>query len=249
MDIRKIEWKLVEAYKYKKLPDNLSDIYRKYFRDNIPRWLCESGEDVALYTLEGSTICDSYDRIVIGDYGAFIEFSKPHDCSQFIVAPGEEYRVNNEKYSKNVKYILLTINDRSLIKIYYQKKSVAYADYLPGKYYVSIHDVKSDKSLQCIDDDKQCIDDIGCKYCKPIIECMPGLTEEVPMVKNSYYQKLYLFCSNSISGKNVCVITENKLDGKSMRSMRFPIEYCPMCGLKIGDKQEKFIPAFEYTWD
>jgi len=35
----------------------------------------------------------------------------------------------------------LTINDDSDIKIYHQMRTVAYADYLPDKYYVSVHEV------------------------------------------------------------------------------------------------------------
>ena len=40
-----------------------------------------------------------------------------------------------------VKYLWLTIKDNSCIKIYYQKKSVDYADYKPGMLYVSVHEV------------------------------------------------------------------------------------------------------------
>lgn len=92
-------------------------------------------------TSMGSLICGSYRRIVIGDYGAFIEFDSPYYDSSFVIAPGQEYRVSDERYSKNVKYIWLTINDGSRIKIYYQKKGVTYADYIPGMYYVSVHEV------------------------------------------------------------------------------------------------------------
>lgn len=135
-----IEAKLAEKYKYKKLPDDLSEKYRQYFKENIPNGLFLDGGG-ALQTSRGSVICNSYRRIVIGDYGAFIEFEPPYDDSSFVIAPGQEYRVNDERYSKNVKYIWLTINDGSKVKIYYQKRGVTYADYLPGMYYVSVHEV------------------------------------------------------------------------------------------------------------
>ena len=86
-------------------------------------------------------ICNGYDRIVIGDYGAFIEFSEEHIASDFTIKAGQEYRVNDEKYKKNIKYIWLTIGDGSNIKIYLQKRKVSYADYKPKKYYVSVHEV------------------------------------------------------------------------------------------------------------
>ena len=140
MNTLMVEAKLAEKYKYKKLPDDLSENYRQYFRENVPHGLFLNGGG-ALRTLMGSVICSRYRRIVVGDYGAFIEFDSPYNESSFVIAPGQEYRVNDERYSRNVKYIWLTINDGSRVKIYYQKRSVTYADYLPGMYYVSVHEV------------------------------------------------------------------------------------------------------------
>lgn len=142
MNTLKIEALLAKKYKYKPLSKELSEKYRSYFRDNIPEWLNETGQNKPLYTSRGSIITNSYNRIVVGDYGAFIEFSDNNALlNSFIIAPGQEYRVYDERYSKNVKYIWLTINDGSNIKIYHQKKGVSYADYKPEKYYVSVHEV------------------------------------------------------------------------------------------------------------
>ena len=139
MNTLKIEYLLAKKYKYKPLSKELSEKYRSYFRDNIPEWLSETGQSRLLYTRCGSPITDGYNRIVIGDYGAFVEFESP--ASEFVIAPGQEYRVDDERYSKNVKYIWLTVNDGSGIKIYLQRKGVSYADYRSGKYYVSVHEV------------------------------------------------------------------------------------------------------------
>ena len=81
---------------------------------------------------------------MVGDYGAFIEFSEDDITEEFIIQPGQEYRVNDEKYKNKVKYIWLTINDGSNIKIYKQKRKVTYADYKSKKYYVSVHEVLKD---------------------------------------------------------------------------------------------------------
>ena len=137
----KIEAALAEKYKYKPLSKELSEKFRNLFNENIPSFLNVSGSITPLYTLNGTQICKGYDRIVIGDYGAFIEVSQEHIASNFIIKKGQEYRVNDEKYKNNVKYIWLTINDKSDIKIYFQKKKVSYADYKPKKYYVSVHEV------------------------------------------------------------------------------------------------------------
>jgi len=139
MNTLKIEAKLAEKYKYKNLPGDLSEKYRQYFTENIPDGIELNGGG-RLLTANGSEICRKYERIVVGDYGAFVEFNK-ENAGEFIIAPGQEYRVNDERYSKNVKYIWLTVDDGSNVKIYLQKKGVTYADYKPGMYYVSVHEV------------------------------------------------------------------------------------------------------------
>lgn len=251
MKIYEVQQKLIEKYKYQKLPDNLSSIYREYFKNNIPSSLCINGGNDVLYTYSGTAICSNYDRIVIGDYGAFVEFSEPYKGTKFVVESGQEYRVNNEKYSKNVKYICLTIDDGSGIRIFYQKKPVLYADYLPCKYYVDVSSLGvGNKQSYLVNNERAQEDNVGCKYCKPIIECMQGLEETVPISFDSYSRGIYLHCEYRGSKKYVSVIFNSKLE-KDILSTGFPIEYCPMCGLKIGCKEalEKFVPAFEYEWD
>lgn len=138
MNTLKIEARLAEKYKYKPLTGDLSEKYRDYFTANVPSFLRLDGGG-PLYTRNGSLICNVYQRIVVGDYGAFVEFDVP--AAEFVIAPGQEYRVYDERYSKNVKYVWLTIDDGSEIKIYHQRKGVTYADYKPGRYYASVHEV------------------------------------------------------------------------------------------------------------
>lgn len=139
MNTLKIEALLAKKYGYKPLSSELSTKYRQFYLENIPKELNVNGGVETLYTTKGNPICDGYDRIVIGDYGAFIEFStSPYT---FIIKPGQEYRMNDKQYSRSVKYVWLTIDDESDIKIYYQKRTVLYADYLPRKFYVSVHEV------------------------------------------------------------------------------------------------------------
>ncbi|WP_295250372.1 hypothetical protein [Ruminococcus sp.] len=141
MNTLKIESLLAKKYGYKPLASDLSMKYRQYFKDNIPEWLNIDGGSETIYTKNNSPICDGYDRIVIGDYGAFIEFSGSPYSNSFIIKQGQEYRVFDKQYSNGVKYIWLTIDDKSNIKIYFQKKKVLYADYIPRKFYVSVHEV------------------------------------------------------------------------------------------------------------
>lgn len=137
MNTLRLESELAKKYKYKKLPKEESVKYREIYKQNIPSFLSISGGG-KLFTMNGTLLCNNYDRIVIGDYGAFIEFSKP--ANKLVIEKGQEYRLT-EQY-KNVKYNWVTINDGSHIKIYHQRKTVIYADYLVGKFYVSVHEVK-----------------------------------------------------------------------------------------------------------
>lgn len=138
MDTRNIEKVLADKHGYKPLEKKLSERYRQFYEDNIPRFLNLDGGG-ALKTRRGTLLCNSYDRIVIGDYGAFIEYSAP--ATDYICQPGQEYRMNDPQYMYRVKYDWLTVNDGSGIKIYKQKHTVTYADYKAGKYYVSVHEV------------------------------------------------------------------------------------------------------------
>lgn len=141
MNTLKIEAELAKKYGYKPLPADLSQKYREFFTKNIPSFLNMSGSQSGLITGYGTTICNWYDRIVVGDYGAFVEFSDEAVASDYIIQPGQEYRVTDDRYKNNVKYVWLTTRDISGVKIYHQKRRVKYADYKPDKYYVSVHEV------------------------------------------------------------------------------------------------------------
>lgn len=133
---------LITTYKYKSLPYDLSLKVRELYRRHIPSFLKEEGDDKKLYSLSNALIANGYERIVIGDYGAFIEFTEEQANKEtFIIAPKQGYRVTDHRYKDLVKFIWLTTEEQD-IKIYYQKKSVIYADYKVGYYYVSILELK-----------------------------------------------------------------------------------------------------------
>lgn len=140
MDTRNIEAELAGKYHYKKLSDALSSQYRNLYTENIPHFLLERKPPLA--TMRGTILCGTYARIVVGDYGAFIEIAEPHiNLKRLIIKPGQEYRIDDPQY-QNAKYEWYTIDDGSDIKIYKQRFRVTYADYVPGMYYVSVHEVK-----------------------------------------------------------------------------------------------------------
>ena len=135
---------LAKAYNYKPIQFNifLGDVREKY-RRALPSWCRLDGDTTcALYAEKETQIATGYNRIVIGDYGAYVEIS-PEQILQdkLMLAPGEEYRVYDERYSAHVKYHWYTTIVPQRIKMYFQQKTVAYADYIPGMWYVSVYEV------------------------------------------------------------------------------------------------------------
>lgn len=127
--------RLAERYKYKKLSTMLSPQVRdKYYKD-LPEVFNINGDpDFEIISKSGSLIAKGYEAIVIGDYGAYLEIKASQVISENIKCkPGEEYR----KKLPSVKYWWYTTKDDSDVKLYYQKRTVDYADYKVGYVYVS----------------------------------------------------------------------------------------------------------------
>lgn len=131
---------LVSRFKYRKLTPSMSAKSQDLYRETIPDHLNVEGSSTPLFSTGGTFLLSGYDRIVIGDYGAYVEFSEEHALPEFYhLEPGQEFRADFS--SLNVKYVWLTPADGHPCKIYKQLKKVDYADYLPGKYYVSVFEV------------------------------------------------------------------------------------------------------------
>lgn len=78
------------------------------------------------YTKSGVRLAAGYDRIVIGDRGPYVEFDLSHLIQDVLTETDDRHHYYVE---------LRTIPDR--VKVYVQLRGVDYADYVPGKCYVS----------------------------------------------------------------------------------------------------------------
>jgi hypothetical protein len=88
-------------------------------------------------TKSGLPICDGFTRLVIGSRGAYLEFEKSHFLPENLYMPHDQkWRIKHEKC-----YYLEYRTKRDFVKIYYQRRCVSYADYLPGKFYISPNDL------------------------------------------------------------------------------------------------------------
>lgn len=92
---------------------------------------------IDLYTESKLKVATGYERIVIGKRGPYVEFSSPHILVKNLYIPDDQrYRVD----SQTTYYIeYKTVQDN--VKVYLQKRTVDYADYLPGLWYISPFDL------------------------------------------------------------------------------------------------------------
>ena len=131
----------VKKYHYKPLPKNISVQQRKLYLQELPPQWNINGKDCEIYDLYYNPISHGYSRIVIGDYGAFVEIPlEKMILNDIIIKPGEEYRFLPE-YS-NIKYHWYCLYKNHDIKIYYQKHTVNYADYKPEMFYISPYELR-----------------------------------------------------------------------------------------------------------
>lgn len=133
---------LAHQYRYKPIPRTFFLDVREEYEDTLPDWCDMTGDNIPLETACGTVIANGYTRIVIGDYGAFVEIAPSRiRMDRLHVRKGQAYRIEDPRYAEHVKYLWYTANDKSDVKVYLQKRAVAYADYKPGMIYISVYEV------------------------------------------------------------------------------------------------------------
>lgn len=114
---------------YKAFPPEQSRQLREAYRRALPSW-CQGeaidGDVVPLRNAAGTLVTRGWTRIVIGDYGAFVEFT-----------PRQAYQEHFSVGSGGEAYNWLWTLDGERTKIYAQLRRVTYADYRPNFFYVA----------------------------------------------------------------------------------------------------------------
>lgn len=123
---------------YRPLPKEASAIVREHYTRALRQTrISETGCDdpVVLKNDCGTVIATGYRRVVVGDYGAYVEFTKDQLVKDAISPkwPGDQ--------RKDAAYIWCETKDTSRTKVYLQQHAVQYASYKPGMYYVSPDDI------------------------------------------------------------------------------------------------------------
>lgn len=142
-EIIELQNELVKKYKYKSLSKELSKEVRQIYKDSLPDYIINYTNE-KIYSPKDVLLANklSNRKYVIGDYGAYLEINfDDMIIKNLVIQPGQEYRIFDENFSKRVKYNWVCPYTLEPIKIYHQKRTVLYADYLPNKFYISPYEI------------------------------------------------------------------------------------------------------------
>lgn len=90
---------------------------------------------------DGTPLLNGYNRIVIGNHGAYIEFDADNLLLPIQTKKGQEFR-EHENYKCKYHWKNPIVNGMPIdVKIYYQIEKVKYADYLVGMYYIDPYEI------------------------------------------------------------------------------------------------------------
>jgi hypothetical protein len=88
-------------------------------------------------TKDGLPIAEGFSRLVIGGRGAYLEFDLEHlITSNFYMPKNQQWRIGHQ-----YAYYLEYRSKKNFVKLYYQRRTVNYADYKVKKFYISPDDL------------------------------------------------------------------------------------------------------------
>lgn len=97
-------------------------------------------------TSTGLVVANGYTRVVIGGRGPYIEFYDWMMVKDAIYVPQQEqWRVVDPKASMWHYYEEYRSRDKAYVKCYHQLRTVDYADYRPGMWYISPFELTTDQ--------------------------------------------------------------------------------------------------------
>lgn len=124
--------RITKDYGYKRLDPEKSKLARDFYARNLPS--LEKDKCIFVKDIE---LSKGFERIVIGDYGAYIEINADQiNIKALKIESGQAFRT---RLDFKGKYIWYTTDAGA--KIYHQLRGVSYADYKPGKFYISPYDI------------------------------------------------------------------------------------------------------------
>lgn len=101
-----------------------------------------------LFLLDGTQIASGYIRVVIGDRGPYVEFTGEQlDQTKFGCPPNQVWRMEDPTWKDRVYYHEYRTYNCDVM-IYHQCKTVKYADYKVGYWYISPWDLYNTEGIR-----------------------------------------------------------------------------------------------------
>lgn len=120
----------------------LEEIQNAYRARLILSEFPEGDSPVFMTQAKTMVVAWGYERVVIGKRGPYVEFLDEHmNQKALFVPPDQMWRFHADA----CYYYELRTRDSCRVKIYLQKRSVDYADYRPGRWYISPFDLITDR--------------------------------------------------------------------------------------------------------
>ena len=170
---------LGKSQKYRPLNKELKDKYHKLYLDNLNGF-----DKIRNLNINNVPFAKKYERVVIGDYGAYVEIDKKDLLVDLSVPKGQEWRLDKnfiEKRNLSIKYEWYEYDNK---KVYFQINAVTYADYKPGYYYISVlyFDINKEENDMFMKNDYRWLSNMEL-FPKPII-----INNEIIKSSENYYQ-------------------------------------------------------------
>jgi hypothetical protein len=134
-DVRESLLLITEKFKYRPLPKYIKNTAYELYNANLNDFDTERQA-----TINGVLFCNKFNRVVVGDYGAFLEIDESDLLVELIIPESQKWRYDIEYLKRrelNIKYRWLEYKG---LKVYHQVATVKYADYLPNMFYISVLD-------------------------------------------------------------------------------------------------------------
>lgn len=139
-------WNGAEGENYNSLTADESisirHIYTELLKHNFSDYKDPGAFNLPIRLNDGTPLLNGYNRIVIGNHGAYIEFDAHNLLLPIQTKIGQEFR-EQETYKCKYHWKNPLVNGAPVdVKIYYQIDKVNYADYLVGMYYIDPYEIQ-----------------------------------------------------------------------------------------------------------
>lgn len=127
-----------EQYKYRPLPKAIGQAARERYSRCLNGFEAGKRKNVERAHI---LIANDYERVVVGDYGAYLEIAPEHFVGHLTLPDNQRWRLDTRFIREKNLSVKYEWYECIGAKVYKQLGTVRYADYRPGFYYISVLDL------------------------------------------------------------------------------------------------------------